>query len=35
MKFLVFGGGGRIAVLFAALASRSHSVISVVRNSRQ
>ncbi|BEI91182.1 uncharacterized protein CcaverHIS019_0400020 [Cutaneotrichosporon cavernicola] len=34
MKFLVFGGGGRIAVLFAKLASPKHSVTSVVRNSK-
>lgn len=35
MKFLVFGGGGRIALQFAKLAQGQHKVVGVVRNHKQ
>jgi uncharacterized protein YbjT (DUF2867 family) len=36
MKFIVFGGGGKVARHFARLATADgHSVISVVRNEDQ
>jgi len=34
MKFLVFGGGGRIALQFAKLVSPAHAVVSVVQNNK-